>query len=72
MVSMLIIMVTIVIIPIDGRARLQFNAKVNDRTDAVVRVVTGDYEFGDADTYSYTGVNFDRAYVTTIWRTRIH
>ena len=47
----------------DGRARLQFNAKVNDRTDAVVRVVTGDYEFGDADTYSYTGVNFDRAYV---------
>ena len=45
----------------DARARLQFNAKVNDRTDAVVRVVAGDFEFGDATTD--TTVKFDRAYV---------
>ena len=32
----------------DARARIQFNAKVNDRTDAVVRVTSGDFEFGDA------------------------
>ena len=45
----------------DARARLQFNAKVNDRTDAVVRVVAGDFEFGDAT--ADTTVKFDRAYV---------
>ena len=45
----------------DGRARLQFNAKVNDRTDAVVRVVAGDFEFGDAT--ADTTVKVDRAYV---------
>ena len=45
----------------DARARLQFNAKVNDRTDAVVRVVAGDFEFGNATTD--TTVKFDRAYV---------
>ena len=45
----------------DGRARLQFNAKVNDRTDAVVRVVAGDFGFGDAT--ADTTVKVDRAYV---------
>ena len=45
----------------DARARLQFNAKVNDRTDAVVRVVAGDFEFGDAN--ADTTVKVDRAYV---------
>ena len=32
----------------DVRARLQFNAKVNDRTDVVVRTTTGNMELGDA------------------------
>ena len=32
----------------DARARLQFNAKVNDRTDAVVRLTTDNFEFGNA------------------------
>ena len=45
----------------DARARLQFNAKVNDRTDAVVRVVAGDFGFGDAT--ADTTVKVDRAYV---------
>ena len=45
----------------DARARLQFNAKVNDRTDAVVRVTTGNFEFGDAT--NSADVTFDRAYV---------
>ena len=45
----------------DARARLQFNAKVNNRTDAVVRVVAGDFEFGDAT--ADTTVKVDRAYV---------
>ena len=31
----------------DGRARVQFNGKVNDKTEAVVRV-KGNYEFGDS------------------------
>ena len=46
---------------VDARARVQFNAKVNDRTDAVVRVVAGDFEFGDAN--ADTSVKVDRAYV---------
>ena len=45
----------------DARARVQFNAKVNDRTDATVRLVAGDYEFGNAT--SDTTVKFDRAFV---------
>ena len=45
----------------DARARLQFNAKVNDRTDAVVRVTSGDFEFGDAN--STATASIDRAYV---------
>ena len=44
----------------DGRARLQFNAKVNDRTEAVARI-KGGYEFGDASKSST--VTMDRAYV---------
>ena len=45
----------------DARARLQFNAKVNDRTDAVVRLTTGNFEFGNAT--ANTTVKFDRAFV---------
>ena len=47
----------------DARARLQFNAKVNDRTDAVVRVASKNFEFGDASNGSNVEVNVDRAYV---------
>ena len=43
-----------------ARARVQFNAKVNDRTDAVVRVNSGDFEFGTASTAT---AKIDRAYV---------
>ena len=45
----------------DARARLQFDAKVNDRTDATVRLVAGDFEFGNAN--ADTTVKFDRAFV---------
>ena len=45
----------------DARARVQFNAKVNDRTDAVVRMATDRFELGDAT--ANTGVKVDRAYV---------
>ena len=44
----------------DGRARIQFNAKVNDRTEAVARI-KGAYTFGDAN--GSTAVSMDRAYV---------
>ena len=47
----------------DARARLQFNAKVNDRTDAVVRVASNNFELGDSRNGSNVGVNVDRAYV---------
>ena len=47
----------------DARARLQFNAKVNDRTDAVVRVASDNFEFGDSRKGSNVGVSVDRAYV---------
>ncbi|MDY5481981.1 MAG: S-layer homology domain-containing protein [Veillonella caviae] len=43
----------------DARARVQFNAKVNDRTDAVVRLTTSNFEFGNTD----AKVKFDRAFV---------
>ena len=46
---------------VDARARLQFNAKVNDRTDAVVRVTSGTFELGDATATGTASV--DRAYV---------
>ncbi len=44
----------------DGRARVQFNGKVNDKTEAVVRV-KGGYEFGDST--NGTTAKIDRAYV---------
>ena len=47
----------------DARARLQFNAKVNDRTDAVVRLTTGNFVFGNADAAAKATVKFDRAFV---------
>lgn len=56
----------------DARARVQFNAKVNDRTEAVVRMTTGNIELGDAfiatgpaaaRAYEPTKVKIDRAYV---------
>ena len=46
---------------VDARARLQFNAKVNDRTDAVVRLTSGSFELGDASKSATATV--DRAYV---------
>ena len=46
----------------DVRGRVQFDAKVNDRTNVVVRMKTGQMEFGDGDEY-YSTVGFDRAYV---------
>ena len=45
----------------DARARVQFNAKVNDRTDAVVRMTSSDFEFGDASKTATASI--DRAYV---------
>ena len=33
----------------DARARVQFNAKVNDRTDAVVRLTSGSFELGNSE-----------------------
>ena len=45
----------------DARARVQFNAKVNDRTDAVVRLTSGNFEFGDAS--KTVNATVDRAYV---------
>ena len=47
----------------DARARLQFNAKVNDRTDAVVRVASDNFELGNSEKGSNVGVSVDRAYV---------
>ncbi|MDY5787547.1 S-layer homology domain-containing protein [Veillonella caviae] len=47
----------------DARARIQFNAKVNDRTDAVVRVTSGNFEFGDSKTGGNANASIDRAYV---------
>jgi len=51
----------------DGRARVQFNAKINDKTDAVVRMTTDSIEFGDTyddNTGEMTGAAYiDRAYV---------
>ena len=47
----------------DARARLQFNAKVNDRTDAVVRVTSGNFELGDSTDNNKADAQIDRAYV---------
>ena len=45
----------------DYRGRIQFNATVNENTSAVVRVSTGNTEFGNG---SSSDVEFDRMYVT--------
>ena len=55
----------------DSRVRILFNGKVNDRTDAVVRLTTGNFELGETyNSHSMLGfgedtttVKFDRAYV---------
>ena len=47
----------------DARARVQFNAKVNDRTDAVVRLTSGNFELGDSRTDGKADAQIDRAYV---------
>ena len=45
----------------DYRGRIQFNATVNEDTQAVVRLSSDNIEFGDSET---NGVMIDRAYVT--------
>ena len=48
----------------DARARVQFNAKVNDRTEAVVRVTSGNFEFGQgSEGEDKADATIDRAYV---------
>ena len=47
----------------DARARLQFNAKVNDRTDAVVRLTSGNFELGNSENEDKADATIDRAYV---------
>ena len=47
----------------DARARVQFNAKVNDRTDAVVRLSSGNFELGNSATGGNANATIDRAYV---------
>ena len=47
----------------DGRARVQFNAKVNDRTDAVVRLTSGNFELGNSENEDKADATIDRAYV---------
>ena len=47
----------------DARARLQFNAKVNDRTDAVVRLTSGNFELGNSQNGGNADAQIDRAYV---------
>ena len=47
----------------DARARVQFNAKVNDRTDAVVRLTSGSFELGNATDGGNATAKIDRAYV---------
>ncbi|MCF0154788.1 MAG: S-layer homology domain-containing protein [Veillonella sp.] len=47
----------------DMRGRVQFNAKVNDKTSAVIRVTSGDMEFGDAKGNKSGDARFDQVYV---------
>ena len=47
----------------DARARVQFNAKVNDRTDAVVRLTSGNFELGNSKEGGNANATIDRAYV---------
>ena len=46
----------------DYRGRIQFNATVNENTDATIRLTSGDREFGDSKTPDDTKI--DRVYVT--------
>ena len=46
----------------DARARVQFNAKVNDRTDAVVRLTSGNFELGNSQNGGNANATIDRAY----------
>ena len=47
----------------DARARVQFNARVNDHTDAVVRLTSGNFELGNSTTGGKADAQIDRAYV---------
>ena len=47
----------------DARARVQCNAKVNDRTDAVVRLTSGNFELGNSQNGGNANATIDRAYV---------
>ena len=49
----------------NARGRVQFNAKVNDNTETVLRVTSGDIEFGDAtgNANQSSKAIFDRVYV---------
>lgn len=47
----------------DYRARVQFNATVNDNTSAVVRLSSGYNEFGNGVNSSDNDISIDRAYV---------
>ena len=47
----------------DARARVQFNAKVNHRTDAVVRLTSGNFELGNSENGGNANATIDRAYV---------
>ena len=46
----------------DARARVQFNAKVNDRTDAVVRLTSGNFELGNSTTVGNEKIMAQAAY----------
>ena len=46
----------------DMRGRVQFNATVNENTEATIRLTSGDREFGDSETPDDTKI--DRVYVT--------
>lgn len=46
----------------DMRGRVQFNATVNENTEATIRLTSGDREFGDSQTADDTKI--DRVYVT--------
>ena len=47
----------------DMRGRVQFNAKVNDKTSAVIRLTSDDMEFGDATGNKSGQARFDQVYV---------
>lgn len=47
----------------DARARVQFNARVNDKTEAVVRLNSDNFEFGEGSDNAKGNAYIDRAYV---------